>query len=185
MHFFSIHKKNSRRHQSLSIHHMNRMTVITDRSEDLNIAFKSFAAFKMCFEKVVNAIRILLFKWCICQIMHSSTFFHQIVVHFFLIFKSDLLMRFRINSCSSLHRISMLIFTACILSRSYLIEKSCSFAMIVETIIATSIIEHLSIIIILSFNWIMQNRSRHCAMTIKRKTFVFNINTTLTILSLI
>ena len=152
MHFFSIHRRNLRRHQNLSIHHMNRMTVITDRLKDLNIALKSSAAFKMCFEKTVNTIKILLLKWCICQMMHSLTSFHQIVVHLFLTLKPDLLMRFQIDSCSSLHRISMSIFTACISSRSYFIEKSCSFAMTAETIIAISIIEHFSMIIILLFN---------------------------------
>ena len=183
MHSFSIHRRNSRRHRSLLTHHMNRITMITDRSKNLNIVLEPSAAFKMRFERIVNAIKILLSKWCICQMMHSSTFFHQIVVHLFLTLKSNLLMRFQINSCSSSHRISMSILTTCISSRLYLIEKSCSFAMIAETITATSIIKRFLMIIILFLNWIMQNRSRHCAMTVKRKTFVFNINTTLTTLS--
>ena len=65
MHFFSIHKRNSRRHRNLSIHHINWMTIITDKLKRLNITFESFVAFKMCFEKIINAIKIILFKWCI------------------------------------------------------------------------------------------------------------------------
>ena len=131
---------------------MNRMTVIINRSEDSNIALESFVAFEMRFERAVNAIKIILFKWCICQMMHSLTSFHQIVVHFLLTFKPDLLMRSQIDSCSLSYKISISILTACIPSRFHLIGKSCFLAMTVETIIATSIIERFSMIIILLFN---------------------------------